>query len=125
MREKHLSYHVLVGLQRNLEYISLLSLHQEEEHALGFVCGAAYKQHSPLRVIKVVSAAWYRTPDIGLVAKVFVCEVVFGADEDATGPLSPARYCKTTQQVWIHVYGVYCVSGLPSHNTASLISDAW
>ena len=68
--------HILISLQCNFEDVSLLSLCQEEEHALCLVSGTAHKQHPPLRVIKVISAAGNGTSDVWLISKVLVSDVV-------------------------------------------------
>lgn len=52
--KKAFIHHFFIGLQRDLEDVSLLSLSQEEEHGLGFVGGWADKDHAALRVIQVV-----------------------------------------------------------------------
>lgn len=80
-----LSHHVLVGFQRDLEDVSLLCLGEEEEHALSLVSGAAHEQHAALRVVQVVPAPRNRAPDVRLVSKVLVGEVVLRADQNATG----------------------------------------
>ena len=72
--------HVLVCLQRDLEDVSLFRLREEEEHGLGFVRGAADEDHASFRVVQIVSSARNRRPDVGLIAEVFVSDVILGAN---------------------------------------------
>ena len=46
--------HILIDFQSNLEYVSLLRLRQEKEHALGFVGCGANEDHSTFWVVKVI-----------------------------------------------------------------------
>ena len=61
------THHVLVGLECDLEDVSLLGLREEEEHGLGLVRGRAHEDHPPLGVVQVVAPPRDRAPDVGLV----------------------------------------------------------
>ena len=89
--ELDLRHHVLVRLQRDLEDVALLRLHQEEEHRLGLVGGAAHKDHAALRIVEIVAPTRDRTADVRLIAEVLVGDVVLGADEDAGRAVVAAR----------------------------------
>ena len=56
-----LSYHVFVGLECDLENVSLLRLNKEEEHGLGLVGGGADEDHAAVGIVKVVlhNATWW------------------------------------------------------------------
>ena len=68
--ELDLCHHVLVCLQGDLEDISLLCLHEEEEHGLGLVGRAAHKDHAALWIVEIVTTTRDRAPDIRLVSQV-------------------------------------------------------
>jgi hypothetical protein len=88
--ELDLGHHVLVRLQRDLEDVALLRLHQKEEHRLGLVGGAAHKDHAALRIVEIVAPPGDRATDVRLIAEILVGDVVLGADEHARGAVVAA-----------------------------------
>ena len=81
--EANFRNHVFVRFQRNFKNVALLGLSEKEEHGFGLVCGAADENHSSLGVVQVVATTRNRRSDVRLIAKVFVSDVIFGANQNA------------------------------------------
>ena len=85
--EANFGNHVFVRFQRNFKNVALLRLGEKEEHGFGFVSGAADENHSSLGVVQVVATTRNRRSDVRLIAKVFVSDVVLGANQYARRPV--------------------------------------
>lgn len=76
-------YDFVVRFQRHFEYVALFRLHQKEVHRLGAMCCGRNENHAALRIVQIVTATRYRTPNVVLIAEIFVRQIVFGADQHA------------------------------------------
>lgn len=71
----------IVSFQCHFEYVTLFGLHQKEVHRFGSMRCRRNEYHAAFRIVQIISTTRYRTPDVMLIAKIFVCQIVFGTDE--------------------------------------------
>lgn len=100
-------YNIIVSLESDLENITLLGLHKEKIHGLGAMCSRADEDHTTFRIVEIVASTWNGTADVILVAQIFVCEIILGADQNAGRTIIAARNGNKKISVFLERFRIF------------------